>query len=158
MVWGLLWPDPKAAMKKDTVSTSRLFLLMVFVVPSLTWQKGNHSYGNMPLCHTTDCDRCWGLNSHCFHIVDRDKLINPIVGLSIPIIIRIPITKGGMSLMPNIRSWLTLAHMIYKKISHRLASKRKRHLKSKISRKPSPHPRDEKNLWKPSHENHQNQP
>ena len=110
IVWGLLWPDPKAAMKKDTVSTSRLFLLMVFVVPSLTWQKVNHSYGNMPLCHTTDCDRCWALNSHCFHIIDRDKLINPIVGLSIPII-RIPITKGGMSLIPNIRSWLTLAHM-----------------------------------------------
>ena len=37
-------------------------------------------------------DMCQGLNSHYFHIIG-DKLINPIVGVYIPIV-RIPI-KGG---------------------------------------------------------------
>ena len=44
---------------------------------------------------------CQGLNSHYFHIVG-DKLINPIVGVYIPII-RIPI-KGGMTI-PNIATF-----------------------------------------------------
>ena len=43
---------------------------------------------------------CQGLNSHSFHIIG-DKLINPIVGVYIPII-RIPI-KGGMTI-PNMGS------------------------------------------------------
>ena len=42
---------------------------------------------------------CQGLNSHYFHIIG-DKLINPIVGVYIPII-RIPI-KGGRFPIPNI--------------------------------------------------------
>ncbi len=50
---------------------------------------------------------CQGLNSHYFHIIG-DKLINPIVGVYIPII-RIPI-KGGMTI-PNIATLLTMAHM-----------------------------------------------
>ena len=37
---------------------------------------------------------CHGLNSHCFHIIG-DKLINPIVGVYIPII-RIPSLKVGL--------------------------------------------------------------
>ena len=45
---------------------------------------------------------CQGLNSHYFHIIG-DKLINPIVGVYIPII-RIPI-KGGMSLSPKKRDF-----------------------------------------------------
>ena len=44
---------------------------------------------------------CQGLNSHYFHLI-RDKLINPIVGVYIPII-RIPI-KGGMTI-PNIETF-----------------------------------------------------
>ena len=44
---------------------------------------------------------CHGLNSHYFHIIG-DKLINPIVGVYIPII-RIPI-KGGMTI-PNIATF-----------------------------------------------------
>ena len=44
---------------------------------------------------------CQGLNSHYFHI-RGDKLINPIVGVYIPII-RIPI-KGGMTI-PNIATF-----------------------------------------------------
>ena len=44
---------------------------------------------------------CQGLNSHYFHII-RDKLINLIVGVYIPII-RIPI-KGGMTI-PNIATF-----------------------------------------------------
>ena len=44
---------------------------------------------------------CQGLNSHCFPIIG-DKLINPIVGVYIPII-RIPI-KGGMTI-PNTRTF-----------------------------------------------------
>ena len=44
---------------------------------------------------------CQGLNSHYFHIIG-DKLINPIVGVYIPII-RIPI-KGGMTI-PNIATF-----------------------------------------------------
>ena len=44
---------------------------------------------------------CHGLNSHCFHIIG-DKVINPIVGVYIPII-RIPI-KGGMTI-PNIATF-----------------------------------------------------
>ena len=47
-----------------------------------------------------------GVNSHYFHIIG-DKLINPIVGVYIPII-RIPI-KGGMAI-PNIA---TFDHGIY---------------------------------------------
>ncbi len=42
-----------------------------------------------------------GLNSHYFHIIG-DKLINPIVGVYIPII-RIPI-NGGMTI-PNIATF-----------------------------------------------------
>ena len=38
---------------------------------------------------------CWGLNSHYFHIIG-DKLINPIVGVYIPII-RIPIKRWEVS-------------------------------------------------------------
>ena len=44
---------------------------------------------------------CQGLNSHYFRIIG-DKLINPIVGVYIPII-RIPI-KGGMTI-PNIATF-----------------------------------------------------
>ena len=44
---------------------------------------------------------CQGLNSHYFHIIG-DKLINPIVGVYIPIL-RIPI-KGGMTI-PNIATF-----------------------------------------------------
>ena len=36
-------------------------------------------------------------------------VINPIVGVNIPII-RMPVIKGGMTI-PNIRSWSTLAHI-----------------------------------------------
>ena len=48
------------------------------------------------------------INSHYFHIIG-DKLINPMVGVYIPII-RIPI-KGGMTI-PNIATTLTMAHII----------------------------------------------
>ena len=44
---------------------------------------------------------CQGLNSHYFHVIG-DKLINPIVGVYIPII-RIPI-KGGRTI-PNIATF-----------------------------------------------------
>ena len=40
-----------------------------------------------------------GLNSHYFHIIG-DKLINPIVGVYIPII-RIPVIKGGIFPIPK---------------------------------------------------------
>ena len=53
---------------------------------------------------------CQGLNSHYLHIIG-DKLINPIVGVYIPII-RIPI-KGGMSPIPNKTRLLTMAHVSY---------------------------------------------
>ena len=49
-----------------------------------------------------------GLNSHYFHTIG-DKLINPIVGVYIPII-RIPI-KGGMT-VPQKKRLLTMAHII----------------------------------------------
>ena len=50
---------------------------------------------------------CQGLNSHYFHIIG-DKLINPIVGVYIPMI-RIPI-KGGRFPVPNIiATTLTMA-------------------------------------------------
>ena len=49
------------------------------------------------------------INSHYFHIIE-DKLINPIVGVCIPII-RIPI-QGGMRIpIPNIATTLTMAHV-----------------------------------------------
>ena len=51
---------------------------------------------------------CQGLNSHYFHIIG-DKLINPIVGVYIPII-RIPI-KGGRFPIPNKTRLLTVAHI-----------------------------------------------
>ena len=54
------------------------------------------------------CHMCQGLNSHYFHIIG-DKLINPIVGVYIPII-RIPI-KGGRFPIPNIATTLTVAHI-----------------------------------------------
>ena len=47
-------------------------------------------------------DMCQGLNSHYFHIIG-DKLINPIVGVYMPIV-RIPI-KGGRSPIPNIATF-----------------------------------------------------
>ena len=59
------------------------------------WQKGQTTSGlNVP----------GSINSHYFHIIG-DKLINPIVGVYIPIIniIRIPI-KGGMTI-PNIATF-----------------------------------------------------
>ena len=49
------------------------------------------------------------INSHYFHIIG-DKLINPIVGVYIPII-RIPI-KGGMTI-PRKTRLLTMAHISY---------------------------------------------
>ena len=53
---------------------------------------------------------CQGLNSYYFHIIG-DKLINPIVGVYIPII-RIPI-KGGRSPIPNFSRLLTMAQICF---------------------------------------------
>ena len=55
------------------------------------WVKGR-SWGEL------SSHMCHGLNPHYFHIIG-DKLINPIVGVYIPII-RIPYFKGWMSLSP----------------------------------------------------------
>ena len=44
-----------------------------------------------------------GLNSHYFHIIGDDKLINPIVGVYIPIV-RIPYCAGGRFPIPNTTS------------------------------------------------------
>ena len=49
------------------------------------------------------------IHSHYFHII-RDKLINPIVGVYIPII-RIP-TKGGIIPIPNIATTLTMEQIV----------------------------------------------
>ena len=55
-----------------------------------------------PIKNGTKNNMCQGLNSHYVHIIG-DKLINPIVGVYIPIA-RIPI-KGGMSLSPMKRDF-----------------------------------------------------
>ena len=55
-------------------------------------------------------DMCQGLNSQDFAIIGDGHQPNS-VGVYIPII-RIPVIKGGMSKLPNIRSGSTLAHML----------------------------------------------
>ena len=47
---------------------------------------------------------CWGLNSHCFHIIG-DKLINPIISRVYIPIISISVIQGGMSLCPKKRDF-----------------------------------------------------
>ena len=56
-----------------------------------------------------DLYMCQGLNSHYFHIIG-DKLINPIVGVYIPII-RIPMKRWDDHPQKNATT-LTMAHML----------------------------------------------